>query len=155
VSKFSTLTSLVVALSALGLGASGSEGLSERDRAELVMRDLMPGPMRCGHEPRERITYCRYASAPAPGAALEMSVGEDGPATSLSYDVDNNDGPQFLNLSKSLFESFGVQQKIVDQCIADSVWAPGEATVGHLRIRCYHWHFVDRVGYEISSERIP
>jgi hypothetical protein len=149
------LAGLIVAVSAFGLGAVGAEDVSVWNRAERIMRELMPVPMRCGHEPRERITYCRYASAPAPGAALEMSVGEDGPATSLSYDVDNSDGPQFLNLSKGLFESYGVQQKIIDQCIADSVWTPGEVTVGHLRVRCYHWFFADRVGYEIASERIP
>jgi hypothetical protein len=126
----------------------------DRADAELVMRDLMPTNSRCERISWESISYCRYETANTPYVVFEISFGPDGPQSSLTYDVGNSEGRQFLRTIRLFFSRLGVEEKTLSECIQQSKSKASEFLTGNWRINCRYVNIADdRVGYEIFADR--
>jgi hypothetical protein len=130
----------------------GHAQLVDRAGAETIMRELMPVNSRCGQTPWEALSYCRYDTANTSNVVFELSFGEDGPAGSLTYNMGNTEGRQFLSSMRLYFLKAGVPKSVLDKCVTQSK-SSSEALAVNGWIKCRYADFVDRVGYEISAER--
>jgi hypothetical protein len=146
-----------VALIAAAVGLLTIEsGHTQNDRAdaELVMRELMPTNSRCERISWEPISYCRYQTANTPNVVFEISFGPDGLQSSLTYDVGNSEGRQFLHTIRLFFSRLGVQEKALSECIQQSKSKASEFLAGNWRINCRYVNITDdRAGYEIFADR--
>ena len=131
----------------------GYAQLIDRAGAEKIMRELMPPNSRCAQTPSETLSYCRYDTANTPDVVLEASFGDDGPAFSLTYDIGNIEGRQFVNMMRLYFLRVGVPKLVLDKCIARLKSQSSEVVAASLRIKCRYTDFADRIGYEIFVER--
>src|SRR5437879_3860449 len=86
---------------------NGYGQLVDRAGAETVMRELMPIQARCEAAQWEPMYYCRYMTAITPDVVFELSFGTDEPAGSLTYNIGNSEGRQFVNAMRLYFLRLG------------------------------------------------
>lgn len=84
---------------------------------------------------------------------FEISFGNDGPAGSLTYNLGNSEGRQYLDTVRLFFSKAGIQDKTLAECIQRSRTKASEVLAGDLRVQCRYVNFADRISYEIFSER--
>jgi len=100
----------------------------------------------------ESVSYCRYQVVSSPNIVFEISYGEYGPASSLTFGYGSN-GQEFLKTIHLFFYRLGVGDKIIDECIDHSRSKPSELSAAGLQVKCRYGDFGDREAYEIFSER--
>lgn len=133
---------------------SGHTQLVDRTDVEAVMRDLMPTNVRCGSILWEPTSYCRYETPNRPDVVVELSFGADGPAGSLTYNIENSEGRLFLRTIRLFFSEAGIQEKLLVECINQSKSKSFEVLAGNFLVKCRYADIADRVAYEIFAERI-
>ena len=151
----SVLGMLAASMALLNLaGEPGQTQIVDRTEAELVMRRLMPTTVRCEKVLWEKpFAYCRYETAKLADVIFEISVGNDGPAGSLTYNVGNAEGRQHLQTVQLFFSKVGIQDKLFAECIQRSRKNASEVLAGDLKIQCRYANFAGRISYEIFAER--
>jgi hypothetical protein len=120
---------------------------------EEAIRELTPAPRRCGTSPLEELFYCRYETSSGRSVVLELSASPDGPAGSLTYDYDDEEGGSLLDILGRFLALAGVYQSAFNDCVHRALWQSGDMTVGDLRVGCRRAELGDRVTYEVFTLR--
>ena len=151
-SWYSALCVAVASISLLFLTVDVHAQLIERVDVEAIMQKMMPSAARCERLSREPVSYCRYLVASSPNTVFEISYGDEGPASSLTYGS-GSEGYKFLKTIRLFFSRLGVADQAVGECIDKSRSKPSELLAAGLQVKCRYTEFGDHEAYEVFSER--